>query len=117
MFVVLLFLLLFLFNKKTAYEMRISDWRSDVCASDLEFFDAGLRRRTPEPSPDALILPDLDELLALRGAAQGLNLGERRAARAQIQGGNRSAQSGRGLEVEEVRTYAVGDDEIGRAQV
>lgn len=57
-----------------------------------------------------MILPDLDELLALRGAAQGLNLGERRAALAQIQGGHRSAQRGRGLEIEEVRPYAVGDD-------
>src|SRR3546814_10007883 len=25
----------FLFKKKTAYEMRISDWSSDVCSSDL----------------------------------------------------------------------------------
>src|SRR3546814_1009123 len=28
--------LLFFFKKKTAYEMRISDWSSDVCSSDLE---------------------------------------------------------------------------------
>src|SRR3546814_2502583 len=27
--------LFFLFKQKTAYEMRISDWRSDVCSSDL----------------------------------------------------------------------------------
>src|SRR3546814_4298715 len=25
----------FLFKQKTAYEMRISDWMSDVCSSDL----------------------------------------------------------------------------------
>src|SRR3546814_2614381 len=25
----------FLFKQKTAYEMRISDWNSDVCSSDL----------------------------------------------------------------------------------
>src|SRR3546814_1881114 len=25
----------FFFKQKTAYEMRISDWRSDVCSSDL----------------------------------------------------------------------------------
>src|SRR3546814_2903975 len=33
----LLFLLLlfFFFKQKTAYEMRISDWSSDVCSSDL----------------------------------------------------------------------------------
>src|SRR3546814_7805167 len=34
---ILLFLLLcvFFFKQKTAYEMRISDWSSDVCSSDL----------------------------------------------------------------------------------
>src|SRR3546814_10207430 len=26
----------FLFKHKTAYEMRISDWSSDVCSSDLQ---------------------------------------------------------------------------------
>src|SRR3546814_6616150 len=29
------FLILFFFKQKTAYEMRISDWSSDVCSSDL----------------------------------------------------------------------------------
>src|SRR3546814_11521176 len=28
-------LLYFVFKQKTAYEMRISDWSSDVCSSDL----------------------------------------------------------------------------------
>src|SRR3546814_3248436 len=28
-------MLFFLFNQKTAYEVRISDWSSDVCSSDL----------------------------------------------------------------------------------
>src|SRR3546814_4260904 len=28
-------LLVFFFKQKTAYEMRISDWSSDVCSSDL----------------------------------------------------------------------------------
>src|SRR3546814_9226982 len=27
----------FFFKQKTAYEMRISDWSSDVCSSDLKF--------------------------------------------------------------------------------
>src|SRR3546814_6882205 len=30
----------FFFKQKTAYEMRISDWSSDVCSSDLD--DVGL---------------------------------------------------------------------------
>src|SRR3546814_7854043 len=28
----------FFFKQKTAYEMRISDWSSDVCSSDLTLF-------------------------------------------------------------------------------
>src|SRR3546814_13611043 len=28
-------ILIFFFKQKTAYEMRISDWSSDVCSSDL----------------------------------------------------------------------------------
>src|SRR3546814_2976603 len=31
----LLFALFFFFKQKTAYEMRIGDWSSDVCSSDL----------------------------------------------------------------------------------
>src|SRR3546814_1641583 len=30
-----IFCFLFFFKQKTAYEMRISDWSSDVCSSDL----------------------------------------------------------------------------------
>src|SRR3546814_4016331 len=32
----------FFFNQKTAYEMRISDWSSDVCSSDLSLRAAGV---------------------------------------------------------------------------
>src|SRR3546814_4522903 len=31
-------LVFFFFKQKTAYEMRISDWSSDVCSSDLRSF-------------------------------------------------------------------------------
>src|SRR3546814_8095168 len=34
-FVCYYLLLFFFFKQKTAYEMRISDWSSDVCSSDL----------------------------------------------------------------------------------
>src|SRR3546814_7710279 len=33
----LVLLWFFFFKQKTAYEMRISDWSSDVCSSDLYF--------------------------------------------------------------------------------
>src|SRR3546814_1571277 len=35
--VVSMFGFFFFFKQKTAYEMRISDWSSDVCSSDLEY--------------------------------------------------------------------------------
>src|SRR3546814_5368999 len=30
----------FFFKQKTAYELRISDWSSDVCSSDLDDFSS-----------------------------------------------------------------------------
>src|SRR3546814_5006507 len=36
----------FFFKQKTAYEMRISDWSSDVCSSDLDFSTLEKRRRS-----------------------------------------------------------------------
>src|SRR3546814_8503286 len=36
---VLLYSVFFFFKQKTAYEMRISDWSSDVCSSDLRVMD------------------------------------------------------------------------------
>src|SRR3546814_2947360 len=34
----------FFFKQKTAYELRISDWSSDVCSSDLARLCMGTRR-------------------------------------------------------------------------
>src|SRR3546814_3401076 len=39
--------LFFFFKQKTAYELRISDWSSDVCSSDLA--GHALRRRVRRP--------------------------------------------------------------------
>src|SRR3546814_9608605 len=33
----------FFFKQKTSYEMRISDWSSDVCSSDLQAVSVALR--------------------------------------------------------------------------
>src|SRR3546814_8459573 len=48
---------LFFFKQKTAYEMRISDWSSDVCSSDLAALladrDAGAGRRGEARRPHA----------------------------------------------------------------
>src|SRR3546814_5283706 len=51
--------LVFFFKQKTAYELRISDWSSDVCSSDLwlartpsfapiEYSKLGLEHFTPD---------------------------------------------------------------------
>src|SRR3546814_15215927 len=39
----------FVFNQKTAYEMRISDWSSDVCSADLLVVVERLTIKTLEP--------------------------------------------------------------------
>src|SRR3546814_3834570 len=44
----MLIVFIFFFKQKTAYEMRISDWSSDVCSSDLT--------RTPAEVSDPLLL-------------------------------------------------------------
>src|SRR3546814_14240867 len=44
------FLFFFFFKQKTAYEMRISDWSSDVCSSDL--LEAYPVPRGPDHAPD-----------------------------------------------------------------
>src|SRR3546814_6188396 len=47
-------MLFFFFKQKTAYEMRISDWSSDVCSSDLP---VTLRQKTvPHQFPRHLYL-------------------------------------------------------------
>src|SRR3546814_2721061 len=54
------FVYVFFFKQKTAYEMRISDWSSDVCSSDLH---RRARRRParprlsldPRPAPHRLL--------------------------------------------------------------
>src|SRR3546814_6747834 len=41
----------FFFKQKTAYEMRISDWSSDVCSSDLHIGLDALRQSDPALRP------------------------------------------------------------------
>src|SRR3546814_1856887 len=44
---VLLYCLFFFFKQKTAYELRISDWSSDVCSSDLAHEDLRTQAQYP----------------------------------------------------------------------
>src|SRR3546814_14607113 len=47
---------LYFFKQMTAYEMRISDWSSDVCSSDLS--RARARRRSERDAAGALHRPE-----------------------------------------------------------
>src|SRR3546814_1782596 len=44
----------FFFKQKTAYEMRISDWSSDVCSSDLIKYGHLLEAAFKEPGGERL---------------------------------------------------------------
>src|SRR3546814_2040777 len=59
----------FFFKPKTAYEMRISDWSSDVCSSDLR----GYRLR----ATSGMTL--LDEAVGIENIPQGRRDGVRRS--------------------------------------
>src|SRR3546814_17457112 len=48
---------MFFFKQKTAYEMRISDWSSDVCSSDLQQTSWPLRWRKVWCRPSLERLP------------------------------------------------------------
>src|SRR3546814_9667380 len=59
---------LFFFKQKTAYEMRISDWSSDVCSSDLWF---RLKKgESTEPLPQDVLM----RISLLVGIFKGLRL-------------------------------------------
>src|SRR3546814_20105746 len=47
----------FFFKQKTAYEMRISDWSSDVCSSDLAEVQAVEDQEADDPEHHRLRLP------------------------------------------------------------
>src|SRR3546814_13942307 len=55
-------MLFFFFKQKTAYEMRISDWSSDVCSSDL-------------PASRPVLGADIVKLLGLPGHGLGRRSG------------------------------------------
>src|SRR3546814_2098564 len=62
----------FFFKQKTAYEMRISDWSSDVCSSDLQ---AGGAERAVEPRQVAH-LEDLRDAAPFLADQPGARAGE-----------------------------------------
>src|SRR3546814_16040003 len=65
----------FFFKQKTAYEMRISDWSSDVCSSDLNsstnLETAPMSLALPTSSVPEATLRDLENLVDIAMAALG----------------------------------------------
>src|SRR3546814_3441614 len=101
-------LFFFFFKQKTAYEMRISDWSSDVCSSDLtsllnslEGRRGEVRAKPPLPAHEGLFgcptlvsnvltLAAVSHILGEGGAAQyaGLGMGRSRGTMPIQLGGN-----------------------------
>src|SRR3546814_9736683 len=77
----------FFFKQKTAYEMRISDWSSDVCSSDLHY------RKSQRPKKPAGLVPGFEgrlyvvAILQLLGGTPGVSSADPdRASVAQLLG-------------------------------
>src|SRR3546814_3613245 len=71
----------FFFKQKTAYEMRISDWSSDVCSSDLRGPIIGLEHFTSgalEGAPAGFLTRLLADRAA-RGGGHLLDFGHQRS--------------------------------------
>src|SRR3546814_5511834 len=71
---------IFFFKQKTAYELRISDWSSDVCSSDLQ--RAPVRRDGDGPYRPRMLakhpgdgagaeIPEKDVVIAASGHGEG----------------------------------------------
>src|SRR3546814_2804894 len=77
----------FFFKQKTAYEMRISDWSSDVCSSDLpraadagggDHFGAQVAQRVLAVHGDDHIVFDQQDVAALEQRGRGRRRSEER---------------------------------------
>src|SRR3546814_5826656 len=77
--------LFFFFKQKTAYDMRISDWSSDVCSSDLKTGDIDLPPMGPllPENEDSGAVDKITPPQALRFAEQSKQPFEARALRSE----------------------------------
>src|SRR3546814_7911647 len=78
LFFFLCFVFFFFFKQNTAYEMRISDWSSDVCSSDLAYAEldiADLQARMTDGNLGSRELTQayLDRIAAIDDAGPRLN--------------------------------------------
>src|SRR3546814_4950266 len=121
-------LFFFFFKQKTAYEMRISDWSSDVCSSDLVtpgpwrqmpavMAGSAVRaggtiahpHRTSRPRHAATDQPDPADSLDHEGAGQA------RSGQGHLDGGGPGAAAGPERGPDQARED--GDLQIGKAHV
>src|SRR3546814_8569104 len=77
----------FFFKQKTAYEMRISDWSSDVCSSDLwlflvlTVFEVRTVRSSPSSSAIIVVWLVLTSMLLLPRPLRSFRSDERRVGK------------------------------------
>src|SRR3546814_9409069 len=90
-------LFVFFFKQKTAYEMRISDWSSDVCSSDLP--ESDLLESAMDDFERRHLLGDEQHFLAARDGG-GDDVGDRL----------RLARPGRPLDDERSPAGGLGED-------
>src|SRR3546814_5042283 len=105
---------LFFFKQKTAYEMRISDWSSDVCSSDLLFRRIRDGYRPVQHDVGFLVCKaDVEEIIAVIGG-RGIE-GQVCAAEAVLIRGRQRA--GEVLRQWYAKSISTGSSQIGRAHV
>src|SRR3546814_4548083 len=99
----------FFFKQKTAYDVRISDWSSDVCSSDLEFALFGDERGECRLRLGAGVGGDAEyAIAAIDPQRPVVTLGEMRLP---------PGQHRPDRPVERVRRHAATSSKIGRAHV
>src|SRR3546814_3866265 len=76
-------MVVFFFKQKTAYEMRISDWSSDVCSSDLDrlahLVEVGVEWNADldlDPHPVAAVIGDVAHLAEGDGVQRAIVMSE-----------------------------------------
>src|SRR3546814_8350646 len=101
-------IIFFFFKQKTAYELRISDWSSDVCSSDLD--DPDLPRRAHQ-----LVHPPLARavLVHRRRPGQGRLRHSLHGARGAVSRDRPAAAVDLGGDVARADRWTVGDRKSG----
>src|SRR3546814_3633976 len=121
---------IFFFKQKTAYEMRISDWSSDVCSSDLrlgfvgkeqaDVAGFGLRPAQPQSQPDPVdlvgILPSGQAVAGPPPAEPPFSRSRMLSRDCEIGGPPRRSISARNRAIVQFGRFSTGS-EIGRANV